>query len=316
MAYTRLTGDYLDFLYNRDNSSKNYYLSGSFTPDYGATISWDNRISEIKFLDNYSRRKPLGLNSMETSASLSFNNISKFEAGILQKTMEQVNKSEYQYITLTYDDNQIVSSGINNVFINLDYGQNSDRLFNNISGFSLKNYSSKSKENNMYDFSLELVNDSYPAYLYTDGFYTNSTVNIWDSGQSYEKYDIVKLNIFQNERDNIFYCTEDHTSSAANSPSQNSQYWTQDFFWKPNFAISVGHERKNFQKSPMGFYEKLDISKNENFSNLQIAFIIFLIKKLEVFYIFLKIEWDTKDLFLILILLLVQRKFSYLKNGK
>lgn len=274
MVYPRFTGENLNYAYDRNFSSKNFNLSGSLYASYGSNASWENKISETKTRDNYSIKRPMGLHAMELTLNLNFENISKFEAGILQKSIEQIKQQTSDTFTITYGNTTPINPNIGNVYLNLDHGENSsDRILDDIDGSYLSSVSFNAIENNSYNASASFIQDCYPAFFNISGIYIPSTnISNWSSSVTYSKFDIVYKDYFKNERDNFFYCLSDHTSSAGDDPLYESQYWTQDFFWEPDFSVNNSFETEGVQKSPMGFTERIKMNKNESLLNLSLRF--------------------------------------------
>lgn len=276
MVYPRFTGENLNYAYDRNFSSKNFNLAGSLYASYGGVATWENRINETITRDNYSIKRPIGLNSMELKLDLNFNNVSKFEAGILQKSVETIKQFSdgNDTFTITYGNNSSINTNAGNVYLNFDYGEDSaDRILNEINGAYLSSISYNAIENNQYNIAASFVQDCYPAFFYTSGIYIpNSNISNWSAGVNYSKFDIVYKDYFQNERDNFFYCTQDHTSQAGDDPLYESANWTQDFFWEPDFSVNNTFETEGIQKSPMGFNERIKINKNESLLSLNLKF--------------------------------------------
>jgi len=284
MSYPRIEGSNLKYLYDRDFSTKNIEASGSFTPSYGSKMRFRNKLRNIVGRDNYSQKAPLGLNSMVAEAELIFQNLTIEEAGMLQKAIDTqlangVSDEEQfaveSYLTLGLGNSSPISEHVPLVTINLDGGSSTGMyIYNTLSGARVTNLDLNHKEGFLTDVALDLtINADSPEINYW-GVYANSTgIRNWREGLPYEKNDIAYLPIFNNARDNFFYCVEDNTSTYVNSPTGASTVWTQSFYWEPDAAVNVSFDsRKGEESFSKGFYNRIKLDSNDRLVNAKLAF--------------------------------------------
>ena len=89
--------------------------------------------------------------------------------------------------------------------------------------------------------------------------------------QSYKKYDVVYTGINQNKLDNFYYCTGDHTSAQANSPTGTGSMWSQKFFFEPDIGSQSTVEIKNdVLEYKNSFIQRL--KTNDNISTFDISY--------------------------------------------
>lgn len=191
-------------------------LSGlSLTPVYGSQVTFSSKANSYQTDDNYYNLIPLSLNSLSASYKLRYD-VNETSARNLANFFES--KSGYLSFEFTPDN-----SGI----------------YKTVSGYC-NNYAINFVNNQHFEVAADISIDDAPTLLNWSG---NSFTNLPFAdysfalyGVAYKKYDVVYADLNQNKLDNFYYCTGDHNSTAANSPTGASTMWTQKFFFKPDIG--------------------------------------------------------------------------------
>jgi phage-related protein len=277
MSYPRITGENLDYLYNRDSNTKNFDLDGSFTPNYGTSVSVTNRIGEIVGRDYYSSKYPIGLNGMTIEVQMMFKDITDGQAGVIMAAVNSRLSEDgtgVGYITLGSNDSTPIATGeCSGVYFNLEDGE-INPIYNNISGLYIAEYDDSHKENLLHDLSLTLKTNNNSAYINYWGLYPNTSgILYWDTGVAYNENDIVFYPAFENARDNFFYCLSGHTSTNPLSPVTSSQAWTQSFMWAPDHTANVSNNgTSELERFGEGVINRIKTNKNEQYINTELTF--------------------------------------------
>lgn len=213
-----------DLFYNRDENISGVAvvtgLSNLGTPSYGSSVSFKSRMFEFTTQDNFSRKLPESLNSLEANFSLKY----------------ETNEVNTQKAAVFLEE----KNGVDMFQLNIN-----DTIYKPVSGIC-DSYSINHINNNHYELTMETVVDQAPNLLNWSGMtFSNYTLQYWQNSTSYSKYDIVYREKNSNKLNNFFYCTEDHTSTALNDPTGTGENWTQDFFFEPDIGMSNTVNFKN-----------------------------------------------------------------------
>ena len=124
------------------------------------------------------------------------------------------------------------------------------------------------------EFGATISVDGAPTLLnWSGGNFANVTFQGWTPSTSYKKYDVVFSGVNQNKLDNFFYCSGDHSSNEANSPTGASSAWSQKFFFEPDVGTSnnvgIKADVLNFNNS---FKERLKTSNNISTFDMSYSF--------------------------------------------
>lgn len=241
--------------YNRDNNisgvtvSSNY-ASLSLTPVYGSTVEFQARNHSYTTDDFYYNLIPMSPNSLTARFSLRYD----------------VNETNAQKLA-TFFENQ---SGDNSISLAPD----STNIYKTVTGFC-DNYAINFVNNQHYEVAASINVDHAPTLMNWSGMgsFTNLSFQKYNYSTSYKKYDIVYTGINQNKLDNFYYCTGDHTSSQANSPTGAISKWTQTFFFEPDIGtqsnVSIKADKLEYRNS---FIERLKTKDNISTFNMNYTF--------------------------------------------
>ena len=138
----------------------------------------------------------------------------------------------------------------------------------------MNNYAVNFVNNQHLEFGATISVDGAPTLLnWSGGNFANVTFQGWTPSTSYKKYDVVFSGVNQNKLDNFFYCSGDHSSNAANSPTGASSAWSQKFFFEPDVGTSnnvgIKADVLNFNNS---FKERLKTSNNISTFDMSYSF--------------------------------------------
>lgn len=265
--YPRITGANIDYLYNRDSNTKNFYQDGHYYPSYGTSIQFMNRIGAIRGRDNIESRYPVGLNSHSAKVNLLMEDITEGEAGAIVSALNNILAEDGTgkgYLAMTHDNATPMSSeSVPSMYLNLEGGSN--YIYNDINGLMIEDYQISHKSNFLYDLSVSLKTNAKSAYLnYWGAHVYSGDIAYWDTGIAYLENDIVFYPAFENARDNFFYCKGDHTSSTTNAPTRDSTIWTQEFSWTPsNEASTSNGDQINLENFKEGMLNRIKMNKNQ-----------------------------------------------------
>ena len=272
--YPEYTGENVKFLYDRDFSSLPAYNYSDISipaPDYGSRVVFSTKTTTTVGRDNYETILPMGINNVMAEFNLNFSNIWNSEANyILHKLNQAINGTTQVDETLA-----IYNSGIagNEISFEGYYGTGSSIYKDVLSGCFVKDYSLNTKENFLCDLSVVLATDTYSSFMNYKGAFPNEAhIQAWNTGQSYEKFDVVYYPIFLDKRNNFFYCLQNHTSSTGILPQPESEYWTQSFFFEPDFAIPTNVDYSSSINNDGDFLERIKMNKNSNRLDMNLKF--------------------------------------------
>jgi len=202
--------------YNRDNNITGVTLptnvSGISTPVYGSQVQFQAASNRYTTDDFYFNLIPLSLNSLTAEFNVRYD-VNENGAKKLAAYFE--NKSGFKEMEFTPDN-----SGI----------------YKTMSGYC-DNYAINFMNNQHFEVAAKVTVDHAPTLLNWSGMsFTNLEFKGWTPSTAYSKYDVVYSGINQNKLDNFYYCSGDHTSSSANSPTGASSMWSQKFFFEPDIG--------------------------------------------------------------------------------
>jgi len=273
----RITGENVNYLYDRGVNTKNFPLEGNFYASYGTSTKFKNRIGGVVGRDYYNKKYPLGLNSMVMEMQLKLNDLTDSEAGVLIKSIQSKINEEGEnngYINIGRNNSIPMGTGaFSNVYINLSMAPN-NYIYGDISGLYIQDYVDTHKENFLHDVELSLATNARSPFLEYSGVYPDiSNISTWSTSSNYQVNDIVYKTGNADPRANFYYCVSDHISSVANQPSDTGIYWTQSFMWQPNFATEIRQKDGNSSESfANGLLNRQKIDKNSNKLNFKLEF--------------------------------------------
>jgi len=244
-----------NLLYNRDRNISGVTapadLTGlSLTPTYGSTAQFQSNLNTFITDDFYYDLVPLSLNSL----------IANFNVGYL------TNETDARKLANFFES----KSG----FLPMEFNADNSGIYKNVTGFC-NSYQVTVENNQNFNVSAAVTIDTAPNLLNWSGNnFTNIDFQNWVPSRGYKKYDVVFSGVNTNNLNNFFYCTEDHTSSSANSPTGASTSWTQKFFFEPDqnqeFQVGIKSDIVQFNNS---FTQRLGGDKNtKNIAKFDIAY--------------------------------------------
>lgn len=233
--------------YDRDRNVNSPVASGSFVPEYGSVVLFEYANKHFYSADNNYIKFSKGLNGTRISFDLKFSNKTEVEANSLLHLFEEVELSESGNL----DFNTLSSSGVEIAFP-------TGSIYKNLENTKIKNYSF-GLSNNLFTLDLSLVKDDFSYFLNWKGSSYLNTGNFqtgWDTGISYEKFDIVyypeyltgsNSNFFThvNRIEKFYYSSSGHTSTEENSPTGENSLWTRSFFYDIDDDVSLGFDKSN-----------------------------------------------------------------------
>ena len=185
----------------------------ALTPVYGSQAIFEATNHSYNTDDYYYNLIPMSVNSLSASFRIRYD-VNETNARKLANFFES--KSGYKPLEFTPDN-----SGI----------------YKTVSGFC-DNYAINFINNQHFEVATNVSVDHAPTLLnWSGGNFANLPFQDYVTyGQDYKIYDVVYTGINGNKLNNFYYCTGDHTSSSANSPTGASSLWSQDFFFKPDIG--------------------------------------------------------------------------------
>lgn len=233
-------------VYDRDKNVSGDVQSASFVPEYDSSVTFNYRNSYFYAADNHYLKQSKNLNNTEISLNLKFTNKTEEEAKSFLHLLEHTHANTSGIL----DFNTASPSGVELAFP-------TGNIYKNMSGFLIKNYDFKYKKN-IFDIDLNILKNGFSyffdwkgsSYLNTGNFNTG-----WDTGISYEKFDIVyypeyntgdSSNFYPkvNRIEKFYYCNSGHTSNEENSPTGVSgNVWSRSFFYDIDDGINIPTDR-------------------------------------------------------------------------
>jgi len=218
----------------------------SLTPVYGSKVTFSSDVNSYITDDFYFNLVPLSLNNLTAQFDIRYD----------------VNETNARKLA-AFLENQ---SGNNQIEFIAD-----TRTYKTVSGFC-NNYAVNFINNQHFEVGVSISVDGAPTLLnWSGGNFANVPFQGWVPSRSYKKYDVVFSGINQNKLDNFYYCSGDHSSNAANSPTGDSSAWTQKFFFEPDIGTSndvrIKSDIQNFKNS---FKQRL--KTNDNISTFNMSY--------------------------------------------
>ncbi len=241
-----------DLFYNRDRNISGVVapneLSGlSLTPVYGSRVSFSANNYRYTTDDFYYNLIPLSENSLEVKFGVRYDT-DETNAQKLANFFES--KSGYVQSAFTPDD-----SGI----------------YKTVSGVC-DNYAINFVNNQHYEVAAEILVEKAPNLFNWSGqTFTNLPFQDFATSTAYSKYDVVYTGVNDNKLNNFYYCTGDHTSSLANSPTGASSMWTQTFFFDSDIGIQNSVKIKSDTVDYINSF-KQRLKTNDNISTFDISY--------------------------------------------
>ena len=207
-----------NLFYNRDNNIAGITvpstLAGlSLTPVYGSQVNFEARNHSYKTDDFYYNLIPNSINSLTAEFNVRYD----------------VNETNARRLAKFFEN----QSGIEDI----EFTPDSSNIYKTVTGFC-NNYAINFINNQHFEVASTISVDHAPTLLKWSGMGCFSNLNFegWSPSSTYKKYNVVYSGINQNELDNFYYCTGDHTSTETNSPTGTSSMWSQKFFFEPDIG--------------------------------------------------------------------------------
>tara|TARA_R110000824_G_scaffold18933_1_gene74203 strand:+ start:10378 stop:11334 length:957 start_codon:yes stop_codon:yes gene_type:complete len=204
--------------YNRDENITGISIPSTLgglnlTSVYGSTVNFKARNHSYTTDDFYYNLIPMSSNSLVAEFALRYD----------------VNESNAQRIVTFFE----AQSG----YLPIEFAPDGTGIYKAVSGFC-DSYAVNFVNNQHFEVAVKLNVDQAPTLFNWSGMgtFTNLDFVGWTPSSSYQKYDVVYSGINQNKLDNFYYCSGDHTSSEANSPTGASSIWSQKFFFEPDIG--------------------------------------------------------------------------------
>jgi len=233
-----------NLLYNRDRNISGVAapvdLTGlSLTPVYGSTAQFSSKSSSFITDDFYYELIPSSLDSLVASFNVGY----------------ETNETNARNLANFFES----KSG----YLPMEFNADNSGIYKNVTGFC-NSYKVSPVNNQHFNVSAAVVVDTAPNLLNWSGNnFTNLNFQGWVPSNSYKKYDVVYSGVSSNNLNNFYYCTGDHSSSSANSPTGASTNWTQKFFFEPDqnqsFEVGIKSDVIDFKNS---FTQRLGGEKN------------------------------------------------------
>jgi len=218
----------------------------SLTPVYGSKVTFSSDINSYITDDFYFNLAPLSLNNLTAQFDVRYD-VNETNARKLAAFLE--NQSGNKQIEFVADT----------------------RTYKTVSGFC-NNYAVNFINNQHFEVGVSISVDGAPTLVnWSGGNFANVPFQGWVPSRSYKKYDVVFSGINQNKLDNFYYCSGDHSSNAANSPTGDSSAWTQKFFFEPDIGTSNDVQIKSdIQEFKNSFKQRL--KTNDNISTFNMSY--------------------------------------------
>lgn len=212
----------------------------NYNPEYGSSVNFTTKNNYFGFTDRQANIAPMGLNTVIGDYSI---NLHLRETDAQKFIRFYENQSGTGVFPIT-DNSSIyrVLSGTIGAITSLDSDNNGKYTIG--VGFSVERNSS-------------VLNWSGQSFV-------NHEFRRWETGQSYEQYDVVWFeNDLEEPSNNFFYCSDSHVSSFANHPLSSGEKWTKDLFLDSNDRFSFNQKpivsSNDFKES---FFQRVNDQKN------------------------------------------------------
>ena len=265
---------FMSDFYNRDQNITGITVPTSLPiyPEYGSTANFKTKVSVVAQSDKNAAVSPIGVNNIVASFSLNFN----------------ARTAEAQKLTSFYES----QSGTG--FWGFSDGSN---IYHTQSGV-IDSFSSRTSNNGQYSLNMEFAVENNSSILNWSGLsFVNCGFSNWNSGVSFNKYDIAYFEHDKEEiSNNFFYATEDHSADFSNYPLASGSKWTQDLFIESNDGFGIQQapsvKKTEFQNS---FPQRVLDQKNIHaFDSLDLSYRNISDKKLKALLHFLETRQGYK----------------------
>ena len=181
-----------------------------FCPSYGFTASFSAKNDTVSFENNYFKKNPKTINSLNASFSVSYD----------------VNEQGAQSIA----NNLESLSGQNGFLFKTD-----NIIYKDLSGYCDGYSINHISQNTFRVNTLISVEEAPNLFNWTGTNFIEYEYKEWQSGINYEKDDVIYMTVSEQKLDNYYYCTGDHLSTISNCPTGNNTAWTQSFYCMRRF---------------------------------------------------------------------------------
>jgi phage-related protein len=215
-----------DLFYNRDSNISGVTIEANYEdlnldPVYGSKVSFKSNNFMYEVDDFQFNSMPSSMNSLianyEVRYDVNENNAQKIAAFIESKNGSQL----------------------------FEFNIDNSGIYKSLYGIS-DNYAVNHINNQHYEVAVSYSVDQAPNLFNWSGMnFVNLDFQHYAYSTDYEKYDVVYTGVNSNKLNNYYYCTENHSSSASNSPTGASSAWSQDFFFKPDIGLRNDVRLKN-----------------------------------------------------------------------
>lgn len=215
-----------DLFYNRDSNISGVTIEADYadlnlTPVYGSKASFKSKNFRYEVDDFQINSIPSSMNSLEAQYDVRYD-------------LNEANTQKLAAFIESKNGNQL-----------FEFNIDGSGIYKSLSGVC-DNYAVNHINNQHYEVGVSYAVDQAPNLFNWSGMnFVNTEFENFAYSTSYEKYDVVYTGVSSNKLNNFYYCTGDHTSSAANSPTGASSMWSQDFFFKPDIGLQTDIKLKN-----------------------------------------------------------------------
>ncbi len=239
--------------YNRDNNISGISVPSTIrllnlTPVYGSQVNFEATNHSYNTDDFYYNLVPYSVNSLTAQFNVRYD----------------VNETNAQRLAVFFEN----QSGVEDI----PFTPDSSNIYKTVTGFC-NNYAINFVNNQHYEVASTISVDHAPTLLKWSGMgcFANLDFNGWTPSSTYKEYNVIYSGINQNKLDNFYYCTGDHTSTEANSPTGTNSMWSQKFFFEPD----IGTQNNVVIKADVLEYKnsfKQRIKTNDNISTFDISY--------------------------------------------
>lgn len=254
--------------YNRDINITGAIQPNDFVPEYGTNVSFEYLDFSFKTENNHVKNVEKELNNMLTTYNLIFTQQTEEEARSFVSFFEKLSTGVSGAGT-SFDFHQPNADG---VAINFPTGN----IYRKVSGLFVEDYSTNF-HNGLFDLELTAKTNLESQFLNwrTSTFLNSGFLKVWDSGVTYDKFDIIYvdktaafLNRQEDDRERFFYVSDEHSSADLEDLLLNftgSQSIRKDFFFEPddNATVNFG-DSVNVLKFDSSIMEGQNLSTNKN----------------------------------------------------
>ena len=238
--------------YNRDKNIDGPIYPANFVPEYGSTVSFENKNVHFYTADNYYKKFSKGVNGTKIKFDLKFSNKTEEEARSFLSFIEQVINSNNG----SFDFNYLSYSGVE---IDFPTGE----IYKNIKELLIEDYNFKF-HNGLFDIDLKLSKNGYSSlfeWMGSSYLNTGNFNNAWVDGTAYKKFDVLYFPYYKesnipyfetgnyyklaDRREKFYYCSSGHIANNSNNPTGENSAWTRSFFYEPDDDLSISTDRSS-----------------------------------------------------------------------